>query len=171
MLDAALALLESEGPEGVTHLRVAERAGVSRATVYRHWPDRIDLIADLVSTGTAVPAIGVPAEGSARERLVAAIERAATMLDADGTASFLLLLSRSQWDDRIADVRRNLVSVSLGALISLIEEGVASGEFTLRTSPDLAVDQLFGPILVRRLLRDESVDGATIAEIVDSVLG
>lgn len=42
----ALRLLIDEGWEAVTPGRVAEEAGYSRATVYNHWPHRIDLLRD-----------------------------------------------------------------------------------------------------------------------------
>ena len=34
----ALAILVEEGLEALTHARVAERAGYSKTTLYRHWP-------------------------------------------------------------------------------------------------------------------------------------
>jgi AcrR family transcriptional regulator len=42
--DAVRDLFEREGAGALTHQRVAERAGVSRATVYRHWPQPVDLV-------------------------------------------------------------------------------------------------------------------------------
>jgi AcrR family transcriptional regulator len=39
IVDATVALHGSVGPSGTTFLGVAERAGVTRATVYRHFPD------------------------------------------------------------------------------------------------------------------------------------
>ena len=51
MLDAARDLLNENGPAAVTHLRVAEASGVARATVYRHWPDRADILVDLLRRG------------------------------------------------------------------------------------------------------------------------
>src|SRR3569833_2034985 len=47
ILAAARDLLRDHGPAAVTHQRVAERAGVGRATVYRHWsnPDQLLLAA------------------------------------------------------------------------------------------------------------------------------
>ena len=49
ILCAARLLLEREGPESVTHQRVAREAGVGRATVYRHWPDPGQLLHDLIN--------------------------------------------------------------------------------------------------------------------------
>jgi len=53
MLRAAAAILEEEGPTGVTHQRVAERAGVGRATAYRHWPQPVDLFKKRYQTDLA----------------------------------------------------------------------------------------------------------------------
>lgn len=171
MLDAAARLLESDGPDAVTHLRIADEAGVSRATVYRHWPDRLDLIVDLVADGVVVPGLDIPDGGSATERLTAGLRSVASILEGDGATTFLLLLSRSQWDDRIAGVRRRMVDAAHATLVQLVEEGVTSGEFTLRDTPETTIDQLFGPVLARRLLRDEPVDDAFIAAVVAAVLG
>src|SRR5262245_20404972 len=49
MLVAARELLAAEGPGAVTHQRVAQQAGVGRATVYRHWPQPEQLLLDVMS--------------------------------------------------------------------------------------------------------------------------
>lgn len=40
----ALDLLTTEGPDSLTHARVAEVARYSKTTLYAHWPARVDLI-------------------------------------------------------------------------------------------------------------------------------
>jgi AcrR family transcriptional regulator len=170
MLDAAARLLESEGPDAVTHLRIAEDAGVSRATVYRHWPDRVDLIVDLVAEGAAIPGLDIPEDGTATDRLAAGIRSVASILDGDGAATFLLLLSRALWDERIAEVRSRMVEHAQATLVALIEEGVETGEFSIRDTPDAVIDRLFGPVLARRLLRAEAIDDAFIDSLIDGVL-
>ncbi len=59
MLDAARELLAREGPDAVTHQRVARQAGVGRATVYRHWPRREQLVLDTMA-GVELPFFGDP---------------------------------------------------------------------------------------------------------------
>jgi AcrR family transcriptional regulator len=39
----AFDVLVEEGSEALTHARVAERAGYSKTTLYKHWPSRSDL--------------------------------------------------------------------------------------------------------------------------------
>ncbi|MGO9283556.1 MAG: TetR/AcrR family transcriptional regulator [Mycobacterium sp.] len=41
----AFDVLVDEGSEALTHARVAERAGYSKTTLYKHWPARSDLAA------------------------------------------------------------------------------------------------------------------------------
>ncbi|MEU6371526.1 TetR/AcrR family transcriptional regulator [Streptomyces sp. NPDC046909] len=48
-LAAATELLLEGSPESVTHASVAARAGVGRATVYRHWPDLESLLLDTLA--------------------------------------------------------------------------------------------------------------------------
>jgi AcrR family transcriptional regulator len=171
MLDAAARLLEEGGPDALTHLRIADEAGVSRATVYRHWPDRVDLIVDLVADGSALPGLDIPAGGTAGERLAAGLRSVASILEGDGATTFLLLMSRAQWDDRFADVRRRMVETAQATLVQLVEEGIAAGEFTTPGTPTETIDRLFGPVLSKRLLRDEPVDDAYIETLIDAVLG
>lgn len=44
-------LLPGVGPAGLTYALPAERAGVTRQTLYRHWPTRANLLPDLLLEG------------------------------------------------------------------------------------------------------------------------
>lgn len=41
---SALDVLTNEGPDALTHARVAEIARYSKTTLYAHWPSRVDLV-------------------------------------------------------------------------------------------------------------------------------
>ena len=66
ILRAANELLEGEGFAAVTVEAIAERAGVSKATVYRWWPNRAAVVMDgfLSTVSSEVP---FPHTGRARE--------------------------------------------------------------------------------------------------------
>src|SRR5215469_3766015 len=51
ILAAARDLLADSGPAGLTYSLLAERAGVTRQTLYRHWPSRAALLVDLILEG------------------------------------------------------------------------------------------------------------------------
>ena len=51
LVDAALRLIESNGPTGFTLSEAAKNAGVTPAAVYRHFEGREDLIAECARQG------------------------------------------------------------------------------------------------------------------------
>src|ERR1700751_6201975 len=53
-------LLAREGPGAITHQRVAQQAGVGRATVYRHWAAPEDLLRDVLFSAE-LPFFATPA--------------------------------------------------------------------------------------------------------------
>ena len=53
VLAAARGVMLEEGGERGTLARGAERSGYARTTLYRHWPQRLDLLRDLIGGGAA----------------------------------------------------------------------------------------------------------------------
>lgn len=51
LIEAGLAALESTGPEGISLRELARAAGVSPTAVYRHFPDKQALLAELAREG------------------------------------------------------------------------------------------------------------------------
>ncbi|MFD0363913.1 TetR/AcrR family transcriptional regulator [Nocardia sp. GCM10030253] len=74
ILDAARDCVEEFGVRRTTLTEVARRAGVSRPTVYRRWPDTGALVAELlVRELRAIVTATMPTAGPARTRLVRGI--------------------------------------------------------------------------------------------------
>lgn len=75
ILEATLAVLAEAGYERLTVDKVAARAGAARATVYRRWPTKADLVVDAVerSSRADVDLEHLPDTGSLREDMVAMI--------------------------------------------------------------------------------------------------
>ncbi|MFF0492809.1 TetR/AcrR family transcriptional regulator [Nocardia sp. NPDC003482] len=81
ILDAARACVAEFGVRRTTLTEVARRAGVSRPTVYRRWPDTGVLIADLlVREMRSIVGRTIPVTGPARTRLVDGVVRGAGAL-------------------------------------------------------------------------------------------
>jgi AcrR family transcriptional regulator len=85
LLDAARDCVLAVGLRRTTLTDVARRAGVSRMTIYRRWPDMTSLVADLMTrewgelTADATAAAGT-GDGPARPRFVTALVAAARAL-------------------------------------------------------------------------------------------
>ena len=58
-LDTALIILQEEGVLAVTHASVSKATGISRSTLYRHWPE-IDQLRNSAFKRAATPAKSAP---------------------------------------------------------------------------------------------------------------
>ncbi|GGK64008.1 TetR/AcrR family transcriptional regulator [Nocardia camponoti] len=84
ILDATRACVVDFGVRRTTLTEVARRAGVSRPTVYRRWPDTGSLIAELlVRELKGIVATTMPQEGLGRVRLVHGIVNGAAAIRAN----------------------------------------------------------------------------------------
>ena len=72
IIDAALEVFAESGPDGLCIEQVAARAGVGKATIYRRWPGKEDLLLDaLASLASPLPE---PQGRSVRADLMALVD-------------------------------------------------------------------------------------------------
>src|SRR5215210_5136161 len=76
VLDAAGRLFAEHGIDGTSMDAIAEASGVSKATIYKHWPDKAALCLEVMSSLHDVePAPTVQPSGDVRADLVAFLGR------------------------------------------------------------------------------------------------
>ena len=164
VVDAATALFLAEGWSAVTHAEVARRAGYSKATVYAHWPTRLDLVR--ASVGRICGAAEHPKpSGDLRADLVRELVDFANDLS-HGHLDRALggVLERAASDPAVDELRQQLW-----------EEGTRSMESILRSHlpPDAvepSVALLTGGVLVRVAFQAHPATNAFIEDLVDRVL-
>ncbi len=83
ILDAAASCVLAYGVDRVTLAEIARRAGVSRPTIYRRWPDTRALLAALLTARIVGVLRDVPSQGGGREALVERIVGVAERLRHD----------------------------------------------------------------------------------------
>jgi AcrR family transcriptional regulator len=83
ILDAAASCVLAYGVDRVTLAEIARRAGVSRPTIYRRWPDTQALLAALLTARIVGVLRDVPSRGDGREALVERIVGVAERLRHD----------------------------------------------------------------------------------------
>lgn len=154
ILEAALGLLAERGAAGTTIDAVAARASASKATVYRHFASKEELI--VAAVGGVRAAVGtVPPPGDdARAQLVAVLTRMHTALGAAPGAQLLPRLVSDAIDDpRLAEVwRERVVEPRRAAVAGILAQAVARGQLPASVELELAVDLLMAPLFYRRLL-------------------
>lgn len=171
ILRAAMDELGQAGYGAFTIESVAARAGVGKSTIYRHWPDKVSLIADAFETAHqgAVP----PIEGlSCREALERLLRHVAEVVaDPAFSASIPALIEGAERDARLREFHHRYSALRRQSLIELITRGKANHEFPAGTDPELAVQALLGPIFYQRLMTSEPFEPARVSDLIALVLG
>ena len=90
ILAAAASCVRDFGVERVTLAEIARRAGVSRPTVYRRWPDTRSILAGLLTERITGAWRATPSRQTGREGLVARIVEVARRLRKDSLIASVL---------------------------------------------------------------------------------
>lgn len=158
--EALVALVREEGLEGLTHQRVAESAGVGRATVYRHLPTHEDLIAEAFDCMD--PSLPLAADETFEAQLLAISQKMATDLnDPAGRGLLVGMIQRAQCDPL---VRRRLSALVADILRRLRSVGGTPDDV------DRAVAQVVGALLFRSTVEGRRVEDGFIAEVIRRAL-
>lgn len=170
IIDAALALFAESGPEGLCIEKVAARAGVGKATIYRRWPGKEDLLLDaLAALRAPLPA---PKGESVRDDLVALVDALRTeSVDPRQLRQFALLLGEGERYPRLIDrYVETVVEPRRDVFRAVLRRGVATGELRERTNIEAAVDMLTGAVLARTRLSHDRPERGYARRVVDELL-
>lgn len=167
---AVLDELGAVGYGALTIEAVAARSGVAKSTIYRHWVDKLALIADAFETAHAehVPNIET---GTTRERIERLVAHVADVF-ADSTFSRCIpaLIEGAAQDARLRDFHYRYSSERRKGLVHLIAQGVAGGDFGAGTDPELAAGALLGAIYYYRLTSPQPFGSERAGQLVNTVL-
>lgn len=169
VLRAALDLLADEGLGGFTMDAVASRAGASKATVYRRWSTRSELIADAMDA--EAPAAPVPDTGELRSDLGELLAALHALLS---TRPFPRLLAAfvdaAERDPTLSSLHAALAERRREPLRQVLQRAREREEIPAGTDIELAIDLLTGPAFLRRLIRHQQSSTDYAYAIVDHVL-
>jgi AcrR family transcriptional regulator len=159
ILAAARQVLAEAGPAGLTYSLLAERAGVTRQTLYRHWASRPALLADLMLEGGGGD--DYPEPGPDPRAVVTAYltSMRAGMREPSRRAAILAVTAQADTDPDSALALTRLTEDRLRALNDLLEPSgvrVAAEEYALLT----------GPVLSRIFFERAGVSDEFIAAVV-----
>jgi AcrR family transcriptional regulator len=170
ILAATVALLAEAGFAAITMERVASSAGVGKATVYRRWASKVDLVIDAIRTG--MHDIEPPGTGSLRQDLVTLMSVQIDWLRDSDTGRMVAGLSAEiQHNAELADALRTNLIISRRAVVRrLLADAVLSGEVRSDADLDVVLDLLYGAIHFRVLVTGEPLEADLASKIVDAVL-
>jgi AcrR family transcriptional regulator len=166
---AVLDLLNEVGFSGLTIDAVAHRAGVGKATIYRRWEGKEQLVLDALTAGRLE--FVEPDTGTVRGDLLA-YYLPLTESDAQQGAVGLMpaLAAEAAINADLAERLRAFVSDRRGPVAAILERARERGELDDDLDLDLTIDLLTGPIMYRLYFSGGPVDPGMIQQLVDHVL-
>jgi len=168
--EAVYELLGEVGYDRMSMDAVAARARASKATIYRAWPSKPELVMEAVVSCLG-GAMEPPDTGSLRGDLLAQLTRACDAAKGDDGAVIVGLLSAAARNAELAETMHKQLYESKCALYeSILANARARGEVGEGADPDLLHELLSALILSRRLGRTGPMDDEFITRMVDRVL-
>ena len=152
----------------MTHVQVAERAGVGRATVYRHWPRAELLLVEAMAT-VPMPFFDeptVPTRSWLRRELTA-IARQLELDDVRAVAT--TLATTAQWDEDMNARRAQFAGVLTGRLAAALDDAQTRGEITLAIPSHHAAALAIGPMYYRSTIEHSPTDSSLIEATIEAL--
>jgi AcrR family transcriptional regulator len=170
VLDATTDLVGEVGVERTTIDEIANRSGVAKTTIYRHFASKQALVVEAVHACTfIIPA--VTDSGSLRDDLISCFS-GTTKASYDGRLGdmMLSLMDAAQRDPELGRLVRAQAEQRRRFATSVIQRAVERGDLDSDVDVDLLVTMLSGPLVYTKLVRRQRVTEELVAAVVDSVL-
>ena len=150
ILESTLETLVERGFAALSVEQVAERAGVSKATIYRRYPTKTELVIAAMALVGRLDA-GAPDTGSLRGDLEALAQIALAGAAEDPRRALVMprLVSEAACTDPdlFEAVERSLIQPRRAAVRGALERAVERGELPGTLDLDVATDLYLGPII------------------------
>lgn len=167
---AALELLSERGFSGLTMEALAERAGVSKPTLYRrfHAPAEVAMSVVAALDADAVP---LPDTGSLRDDLLAVAIGMVRLLEHSPFGEIVpALVGAGQVHPELREAATRYVARRRALVEELIVRGVDRGELPAGTDAPFVLDLLLAPFYFRHLITHDPVDDGFAARVCDATL-
>jgi AcrR family transcriptional regulator len=169
LLDAAWEELQESGYARLTIERVAERAGTSRAVIYRRWRNRPELMIAAMRHRQPVFSGAIAETGTLRGDVLAVLRRASARITEIGPDTVIGMLSDLLSDDEafeqiLDQLGRSGADVMAGVLGPAVARGEARDDISPRVAR-LPLDLLRQELI----LTHQPPSQRTLEEIVDDI--
>lgn len=170
--DAVIAEMAAVGYGAMTVEAVARRAGVSKATIYRQWKSKLEIVESAL--GALSDDMVVDESLPPRQQVTHLLTWLAGHLadgDSPSAACLPALVSAAQYDDEVRAFHHRFSEERRHVLIEMLRAGQVAGEIDASLDPDHTAEILVGPLFYRRLMTDDPFPPDRIPALVDAILG
>jgi AcrR family transcriptional regulator len=169
ILEATLAILAEVGYDRLTMDAVASRAKASKATLYRRWSSKANLVIDALRHSKGPHEF--PDTGSLRSDLQTAFCGMGGLTDPDTVAVFSSVLTAIARDPEFAEqFRQHFVEEKIELSRSVWERARDRGDLRDDVDLDLLAPALAGIVLHRVFLMGQLPDEDLITRVIDQII-
>jgi AcrR family transcriptional regulator len=151
ILEAALKLLEEQSFADITTAAIAERAGASKATIYRWWPNKAAVLIEALREAVAQE-LPFPDTGDLREDIRVQLRNFIKLLTGRRGRIFKAFIAAAQSDAEVADTFEIVWRKPRRGTAKTILEHHRGRSLRENTDLDLVMDVLYGPLYYRLLV-------------------
>ena len=168
VLTTAVDLLSESGVSGFTVEEVANRSGVAKTTIYRHWPSREALVLDAASRISAE--VQAPDTGSVADDATAILTDLAHLLATTGWSSVVpSIVDAVERDPEFAAMHGMIQRGHAAALREVLNRAIERGQLPSETDVSHVISTLIGPLYYRHWFTHAPTDYGFIQTIVENV--
>jgi AcrR family transcriptional regulator len=170
ILKAAIDEVRAVGYDRTTMDAVAERAGASKATLYRHWASKADLIVAAISYMKGATARSLPDTGTLRGDLLDLLRVSQQHSGHEQLCVMRGMISACGTDPELAQAfYEQIVQAKRGAAVEILRRAQQRGEVSEAADIHFLVDVAPAMLICRHLLTPEPVDERYLTRLVDDV--
>jgi len=172
ILSSTLKFLEAKGNgfADLTIERVAEEAGVGKATVYRWWPNKAALVADVFAS-SVTQKLRFPDTGSVSRDMRQQMQQLVRILRSRRGHILSVIVGAGQRDATlIRAFRERFLKPRRAEAYTTLRRGIARGELPEDLDLDLVLDALYGPIYMRFMVGHDSLTPEFVDQLCELVL-
>lgn len=170
ILEAAVDVFAEVGFEALTMEGVAARAGVGKNTVYRRYPNKLELVVSAVRSYTNVGA-APPDTGSTRGDVQAIVDDLVAIVTDTPMGRMLPILVATRTRVPELDAAYSaIVADKRARSAAVVRRAVERGDFRVDVDVETVVDAFVSPVFYRLLVTNAPLDEAFRAAVVDAVM-
>ncbi|SNT41600.1 transcriptional regulator, TetR family [Granulicella rosea] len=171
ILRSALQLLERKPLRKVTADAIAERAGVSKATIYKWWPNKSQVALDAYLAGMS-ERVFTPDTGSAEADFSQQLKAVMAFYASPLGRLFGQFIAEGQSDPGfLALFRERFLYARRDATRIMWRRGVDRGEIRREIDGEIVLDLIYGPMIFRLLAGHGSLSAEESTAMVEAVFG
>jgi AcrR family transcriptional regulator len=171
ILKAALYLLERKPLRKVTADDIAQRAGVSKATIYKWWPNK-SMVALDAYLGGMTERVAMPDTGSAENDFTVQLKSVMAFYGSPLGRLFGQFIAEGQSDPGfLALFRQRFLYARRDAARVMWRRGVERGEISEEVDGEIVLDLIYGPMIFRLLAGHGSIGDGESEAMVRAVFG